>query len=134
MTRRLAIVIALALAAGAATAQGGPDVVAANPQPRFIDAGPPRVHARERLEEIQQRIQAALRYPPVARARELEGTALLRFDIAADGMPRHVVVQASSGLVSLDRAAAAAVADAAPLPWVYGRLEVPVVFALERRK
>jgi TonB family protein len=132
--RQIAIALMLALAAGVAAANAAPEFVAANPQPRFVDAGPRRVHARERLVEIQQRIQAALRYPPVPRSRGLEGTAVLRFDIEADGTPRDVVVHASSGLTSLDRAARAAVDDAAPLPWVYGRLEVPIVFALERRR
>ena len=32
--------------------------------------------------------------------------------------------------VSLDRAAERAVSDAAPLPWVYGEVTVPVRFAL----
>ncbi len=134
MIQRIVIALILALAAGAAAADPPSEIVAANPQPRFVDAGPQRVHARERLVEIQRRIQAALRYPPVPRSRALEGTAVLRFDIEADGTPRDVVVHGSSGLPSLDRAARAAVADAAPLPWVYGRLEVPIVFALERRK
>ena len=61
-------------------------------------------------------------------------TTRVRFDIAQDGEPHGIVVHDSSGLPSLDRAAEAAVRDAAPLPWVYGRLEVPVLFSLERRR
>ena len=132
--RPLSVALALLLAGGLATAEDARNVVAANTPARFVDAAPPRAHARERLVEIQQRIQAALRYPPAAREREIEGTALVRFDIDNDGTPREIVVQDSSGLLSLDRAARAAVAAAAPLPWVYGRLEVPVVFALDRRR
>ena len=71
---------------------------------------------------------------PAARSREIEGTALLRFRIENDGTPRDVTIHASSGLASLDKAATAAVSAAAPLPWVYGRLEVPIVFELETRK
>ena len=132
--RSLAFALLLLAATGSAKAEDGPAVMAANEAPRFVDASPPYAHARERLVEIQRRIQAALRYPPAARAREIEGTALVRFDIDNDGTPREIVVQHSSGLLSLDRAARAAVAAAAPLPWVYGRLEVPVVFALDRRR
>lgn len=133
MTRGLAVTLALVLAAGAAAADDAPDAAAVS-RPRVVDASPPRRHARERLTEIQQRIQAALRYPPMARERKLEGTALLRFDIDRAGVPHEVVVHASSGLPSLDRAATAAVAAAAPLPWVYGRLEVPVQFSLAVRR
>jgi protein TonB len=102
--------------------------------PRFVDAGPPRSHARERLAEIRERIQAALRYPPTARERAIEGTTWLRFELDRAGNPLRVEVHRSSGRPSLDRAASGAVTAAAPLPWVYGRLEVPVLFALERRK
>jgi protein TonB len=73
-------------------------------------------------------------YPPLARSERLEGEALVRFDIDAEGTPRDVVLHRSSGRPSLDRAATRAVAAAAPLPWVYGRLEVPVRFALEARR
>ncbi len=130
-----AITFALALVLVACTAAAdSPTFAAADDLPRVVDASPTRRHARERLVEIQQRIQAALRYPPLARERKLEGTALLRFDIDRAGVPHEVVVHASSGRASLDRAATAAVADAAPLPWVYGRLEVPVLFSLETRR
>jgi outer membrane biosynthesis protein TonB len=111
----VAFALALGVATAAATAQDAPEVVATNTAPRFVDASPPRALASERLVEIQRRIQAALRYPPAARSRE-------------------IVVHDSSGLLSLDRAAREAVTAAAPLPWVYGRLEVPVVFALDRRR
>lgn len=131
--RGLAMTLALVLAAGVAAADDAFDAAAGN-RPRVVDASLPLPHARERLVEIQQRIQAALRYPPMARERKLEGTARLRFDIDHAGVPHEVVVHASSGLPSLDRAATAAVAAAAPLPWVYGRLEVPVLFSLESRK
>lgn len=125
--------LALVLAAGGAVADDAPDVAAGTRLPA-VDASPPRRHARDRLAEIQQRIQAALRYPPMARERKLEGTALLRFDIDHSGTPHEIVVRVSSGLASLDHAATAAVVAAAPLPWVYGRLEVPVLFSLEARR
>jgi len=101
---------------------------------RFVDAAPPGRSVAERLAEIRRRIQAALVYPRLARLQKLEGEALVRFDIDADGTPRDVELFRSSGMPSLDRAARSAVEDAAPLPWVYGRLEVPVRFELDRRR
>ena len=100
----------------------------------FVDAAPPGSTADQRLQEIRRRIQAVLVYPPLARSAALEGTALVRFDIENDGTPSDVVLYRSSGRPSLDRAAVRAVTASAPLPWVYGRLEVPVRFALESRQ
>ncbi len=54
--------------------------------------------------------------------------------IAHGGGAREVRVHRTSGLPSLDRAALRAVEAAAPLPWVYGVLEVPVRFELDARR
>jgi protein TonB len=98
------------------------------------DAVPPGPRLDDRLLAIRERIQAAVDYPPLARMRRLEGVAQVRFAIAADGRPRELAVAGSTGHAILDRAALAAVAAAAPLPWVYGLLEVPVRFELSRRQ
>jgi TonB family protein len=132
MRRALAIGALLAAAAGPAAAQ---DFAAAEAsEVRFVDAVPAGPSVEERLEEIRRRIQAAVEYPPLARSERLEGEALVRFDIDAAGTAREVVLHRSSGRPSLDRAATRAVAAAAPLPWVYGRLEVPVRFSLDTRR
>lgn len=132
MKRALALAVLLLGVGGAAWGQ---DLAAAKAGPaRFVDAVPHGPSVQERLEEIRRRIQAAVVYPPLARAEQLEGEALVRFDIDTSGTPRDVVLQRSSGRPSLDRAATRAVAAAAPLPWVYGRLEVPVQFSLETRR
>ena len=86
-----------------------------------------------RLRAIQERVQASLVSPPLARMRRTEGTALLAFAIGADGHAKQVAVARSSGFPVLDRAAARAVRAAEPLPYVYGRLEIPVRFELEPR-
>jgi TonB family protein len=129
---RLALALALTAASGAAAA----DRLAAaeTEEVRFVDAVPPRPSAAERLGEIRRRIQAALEYPPLARRQGLEGVAWVRFEIGHDGAARKVRLFRTSGRPSLDRAATRAVLAAAPLPWVYGRLEVPVRFALEERR
>jgi TonB family protein len=94
------------------------------------DATVPRATAHERLGEIQRRVQAVALYPEVARARAISGETLVAFTIHRDGTPEGVRVARSSGSVALDRAAERAVSDAAPLPWVYGEVSVPVSFVL----
>ncbi len=98
------------------------------------DAVPPGPRLDDRLRAIRERIQAAVVYPPLARLRQLEGVAQVRFAIAADGHPRDVAVAGSTGHAILDRAALEAIEAAAPLPWVYGLLEVPVRFELSARR
>jgi TonB family protein len=130
--REAAAAAALLLAAAPARAE---QVAAAETAAvRFVDAAPPSPSVQARLAEIRRRIQAALVYPPVARIEHLEGETLVRFAIEPDGRAHDVAVYRSSGRPTLDRAALRAVADAAPLPWVYGRLEVPVRFALDARR
>ena len=129
------LLVAAALISGALPASAEPRVAAADTgRAHFVDATPQGPNAEGRLREIRRRIQAVLAYPPLARSDALEGTALVRFDIERDGSPRGAVVHRSSGRPSLDRAALRAVAASAPLPWVYGRLEVPVRFELEPRQ
>jgi protein TonB len=98
------------------------------------DAVPRGPGLDERLRRIRERIQAALVYPPLARLRQLEGVAQVRFAIAEDGRPQELSLAGSTGHAILDRAALAAVRAAAPLPWVYGVLEVPVRFELSARR
>lgn len=128
--RRGGLAIVLLLAAGApAPAQ---ELAAASAaEVRFVDAAPSGPSVAARLAEIRQRIQEAIVYPPVARMRQLEGLALVRFEIEGDGTPSDIEVHRSSGRPTLDRAAEKAVQNAAPLPWVHGRLEVPVRFELD---
>jgi protein TonB len=132
MRRCLALLAALLLQGSPAPAQEV--AVAETPSVRFVDGAPRGPTVMERLAEIRRRIAASTVYPPLARLRGVEGEAVVRFDIEADGTPTRIRVHRSSGKPSLDRAASAAVRDAAPLPWVYGRLEVPVRFALDGRR
>ena len=122
--------LALLLVAGGAPAgEPTPSLVA---RVRLVDALPPSPSVESRLREIRQRIQDALVYPPLARAAGQEGEALVEFEIDARGHAAGVETTRSSGHWGLDRAARRAVEDAAPLPYVWGRLEVPVQFDLRR--
>jgi len=97
-----------------------------------VEAGPT---VEERLAEIRRRIQAAVRYPPGARRHGLEGVARVGFEIdRQDGRAREIRVVDSSGHPTLDRAAERGVGGAGTLPWVHGRLEVPVRFNLQARR
>jgi TonB family protein len=125
------LALAVALTGASGPAVGDPVVAAETEELRFFDAVPGRPSVAERLDEIRRRIQAALVYPPLARRNNVEGVALLRFEIGRDGEARELRLVRTSGKPSLDRAATRAVVAAAPLPWVYGRVEVPVRFELE---
>lgn len=84
----------------------------------------------ERLAEIRRRIERALVYPPLARARGLTGETEVEFTIGADGHPVGLRTVRSAGSELLDRAAEQAVRDAAPFPPLYGWLAIPVRFDL----
>jgi TonB family protein len=112
-------------AAGAAGDEGPPSGHA-----HFVDVLPHGPTVDERLEEIRRRLQAALYYPPIARQLGLEGVAWVRFEIDHEGTAHDVSVARSSGHAVLDRAARATVDRAGRLPWVYGRIEVPIRFSL----
>jgi protein TonB len=114
------------LVAGAASAQTGKFAVATQPH----DAMPMGPSVADRLEIIRDRIQRGLVYPPLARLRESDGDAVVRFEIDHSGAARDIQVVESSGYPQLDASAIAAVESAAQLPWVYGPLEIPVRFNL----
>jgi len=124
-----ALALAL-LAAGDAGADGARTAVVA--RVGLVDALPPSPSVESRLAEIRDRIERALVYPPLARAQGREGEVRVEFEIDARGRAARVEATGRSGSWLLDRAATRAVEDAAPLPYVWGRLEVPVRFDLER--
>lgn len=125
-TLTFALVLGLALAspgAGVSTMPVG--------EPGNIDAIPIGPSPQERIEEIRRKVQAALVYPPPARRRGISGTTQIQFEVGSDGHPLGLLTVASSGSPMLDRAAERSARDAAPLPFVYGRLRIPVVFSLK---
>jgi TonB family protein len=125
VTRAGALAAALAVALAAAA---DPDVGAA--PPRHQDLAPAGAPLASRLAEIQRRVQDAVRYPELARARGIAGEARVAFEIGSDGRAIGLAVVESSGSLALDRAAEQAVRDAGELPHVAGRVNVPVRFAL----
>ena len=96
----------------------------------YPDAVPPAVTVEQRLSEIRERVQAHVEYPAMARERGASGRSVVCFELAPDGKPLRLETLTSSGSIALDRAALRAVEAAAPFPWLYGRVEVPVDFVL----
>jgi protein TonB len=138
VARSLRVAVAICVAIGWASAPDGgadpasaPSIAARSASGDDVVPHGPSLDAR--LAAIQRRVQAALVYPPLARRRRTEGTARVAFEIGADGRARAVAVASSSGFATLDRAALRALHAAGELPYVYGRLEIPVRFELTAR-
>ena len=112
------------------------------PQPRAEAAAPAPAPAASTAPTpaFQRQVLAALdrakRYPPAARARREQGTAVVAFTMSRSGRVLSAGVQASSGSPALDRAALETVRRAR-LPRVPAelsdplRLVVPVEFAVK---
>jgi protein TonB len=139
MNRARTFIAALAaLAAAAAPVRAGeprPAPPAHPDAPRAgleIDRVPMPPNAAERLETIRQRIQDAAVYPQAARERGIQGVARIQFRIDAAGRAEEIATVESSGSTLLDDAAEQAARDARALPQLYGWVQIPVRFALER--
>lgn len=133
--RRLALAAALALLAAAWPGPARPETPGAPTRaaPPAVDGFPAGRPVEERLEEIRRRVQEATVYPERARRLGLTGTTRIRFAVRADGRAEDVRTVGSSGSSLLDDAAEQGARRARALPYVYGRLEIPVRFDLERR-
>ena len=124
------LLLAVAVLPALASAQPAEPPAVAAPPPAAVDASAQGPSLAARLAEIRQRVQAALVYPPIARRRAVSGEAIVSFAIDAQQRAEGVRIERSSGYPTLDRAAEQAARAAAPLPWVYGRVEVPVRFEI----
>jgi TonB family protein len=122
----LVLLVALLGSAGAARAGDLPAVSARSSE----DARVPKPSLAQRLARIREQVQRARSYPPIARKRGIEGETQVAFEIGFDGVPFDIATESSSGSGALDRAARQAVERAGTLPWVYGRVTVPVHFQL----
>ena len=133
-TRPEILLLGAALALAWMPSSAEPPGVLDAPPPFFEDALPPGPSLAERLEEIRNRVQEAVVYPPKARSRGITGVTRIRFEIAEDGHAEKIRTVATSGSILLDDAAEQGAADAGELPRVYGRVEVPIRFELLRKR
>jgi protein TonB len=83
---------------------------------------------------IRRRIERehAKAYPEPARRDGLQGTAELRFRIAADGSVEAVEILRSSGHRLLDEISIQTVRRAGPYPIYHGWLRIPLEYRLDR--
>ena len=65
---------------------------------------------------VMTQVSGKVEYPKMARMRHQEGVVTVQVTIDAAGAPSAATVEKSSGIESLDNAALAAVAAAAPFP------------------
>ena len=82
------------------------------------------------LSEIMRRIEAAKRYPKVARRMGIEGKTAVRFKLKPNGKVESVEILESSGADILDQASLETVQRAVPLPYKEGWLKVVIVFKI----
>ena len=80
---------------------------------------------------ISAAIERSKSYPRLARERGIEGKVKLRFKVAPSGVVNIVEIVESSGSEVLDEASIRAVSRAAPMPYVTGWVEVPIVYVLK---
>lgn len=86
------------------------------------------------LVKLKKRIERYWGYPSAAAARRIEGTAMIKFSVASNGMLDDISVTTSSGSALLDQGTVSAIQSAAPfdpLPPVYGlsKLKIQASFA-----
>ena len=86
---------------------------------------------REQWRMLQSALEKAKTYPRLARERGIEGTVLVRFKVRPSGDVEAVDVIRSSGTQILDEASVRTVYRAAPMPYVSGWVEVPMVYELK---
>jgi TonB family protein len=84
----------------------------------------------EQWQEIRSALERTKTYPRLARERGIEGTVLVRFHVLPSGEVDAVEVSRSSGAKVLDDASVKTVYRAAPVPYVAGWIEVPMVYQL----
>lgn len=84
------------------------------------------------LGTIRARIERAKRYPPLAKARQLEGVVQVRFSIGEDGQVQNLKIVSSSGFSILDEEALAAVKRGAPFPSYPHPIQFPLRFKLRK--
>ncbi|MBI5640206.1 MAG: energy transducer TonB [Nitrospirae bacterium] len=81
---------------------------------------------------IRAAIEKTLIYPPVAKKRGIEGTAIMEFYINSRGYPEDIRIIQTSGSGILDAAAQETVLRASPFPVSVRSIEIPVTFRLKK--
>jgi TonB family protein len=88
-------------------------------------------YSPEQWDELRSALERAKNYPRLARERGIEGTVLVRFHVLPSGEVDTIDVVKSSGAKVLDDASVRTVLRAAPVRFVEGWVEVPMVYQLK---
>jgi protein TonB len=80
---------------------------------------------------ISAALDRAKTYPRLARERGIQGVVHVRFKLKPSGDVERAEIARSSGYDILDNASLKAVYRAAPMPYVSGWVEVPIVYTLK---
>lgn len=85
----------------------------------------------ETLLLILRKIEAAKKYPRIARKMGTEGKTTVRFKLRSNGEIDEIQILESSGSEILDQTSLQTVRDAAPLPYKEGWLKVGILFKMK---
>lgn len=85
----------------------------------------------EQWAAIDSAIRRNKHYPRIARERGIQGAVRLRFILNPSGAVDKIEILQSSGSDVLDNASIQAVYRAAPMPYVAGWVEIPIVYVLK---
>lgn len=80
------------------------------------------------LAEIRHRIEAAKRFPLLARRLKMAGTSELVFQLKPDGSIASLDISRTSGTKILDKAALETIRRAAPFPYYSEPLRISIIF------
>jgi periplasmic protein TonB len=112
-----------------------PDQSLEGKQEDTVDLGDPtNTRYKPYLVRIKKRIERFWGYPSSAAARRIEGTAMIKFSVTADGILDGIIITTSSGSAILDQGTVVAIQSASPfdpLPTAYGltKLNIQASFA-----
>lgn len=92
-----------------------PDPTVGGQREDTVDLGDPsNTRYKPYLIRIKKKIERCWGYPASAAARRIEGTAMIKFSITAEGALDNIAVTNSSGSAILDQGTIAAIQSAAP--------------------
>ncbi|MEK6689791.1 MAG: energy transducer TonB [Nitrospirota bacterium] len=100
-------------------------------QNKIAMKGPASFYGNDLIREIRESIENAKVYPWLARKKGIEGKVVLRFRVMQDGMVKEIELVESSGFEILDKVSVETIKRSAPLPYINGWIEIPLVFRLE---
>lgn len=96
-----------------------------------VERSTPSIYGKDPVSVIRDSIEKVKMYPLLARKKGIEGKVIIRFRIRTDGRVEEIHIFKNSGHEILDRIAIETIKRAAPLPYVNGWIEMPLIFRLD---